>query len=84
MLGVAEGTSSRCGSPGNRFSHENSLPPTHPCQLMTVRTRPMSQRIIEVEAKSLDDSTNGEPGQARLSLVGRGPTVGERRMYDTP
>jgi hypothetical protein len=84
MLVMPDGVGYRRGNPTNRFSQENSLPPIRLCRLMTTRTRPMSQRIIEVEAKSLDDSTNGEPGQARLSLVGRGPTVGERRMYDTP
>lgn len=44
----------------------------------------MSQTIIAVEAKSLDDSTTGERRQARLPSVERGPTVGERRMYQTP
>jgi len=31
----------------------------------------MSQTAIEVEAKSADDSTKGERGQARLPIVGR-------------
>jgi len=51
--------------------------------LMTAGTRPASQAIIEVEAKSLDVSISTERGQARLPLGERGPTVGERRMYQT-
>ena len=32
----------------------------------------MSQTAVEVEAKSVDDSTKGERRQARLPIVGRG------------
>jgi hypothetical protein len=37
----------------------------------------MSQTIIEVEAKPLDDSTVGERRQARLPRAGRGPAIQE-------
>ena len=59
------------------FSQESSLPPMQPCQLMTARTRRVSQTIIEVEVKSLDDSRSGERWQAGLPVVGRGPAVQE-------
>ena len=39
----------------------------------------MSQTIIEVEAKSVDDSTNGERGQAGLPIAGR--VSKSRRAY---
>ena len=39
---------------------------------MTTRARRVSQTIIEAEAKSLDDSTKAERGQAGLPIVGRG------------
>jgi hypothetical protein len=55
----------------------------HRCPLMRANTRRMSWRVVEVEAKSLDASTNGERRQARLFLMERAPTVGERRMYQT-
>ena len=45
----------------------------HSRQLMTPGTRHVSQTIIEVEAKLLDDSTSGERRQARLPIVGRNP-----------
>jgi hypothetical protein len=35
----------------------------------------VSQRIIEVEGKSLDDSTSGERRQANLPTAARGPAV---------
>jgi hypothetical protein len=46
------------------------------CQSMTPRARRMAQRIIRVDAKSLDDSTDGERRQAGLPLVKRGPLSG--------
>ena len=39
--------------------------------------RPASQTIIEVEAKSPDDSTSEERQQVRLPIVERGPAVVE-------
>jgi len=62
------------------FSQESSLPPMQPCRLMTARTRRVSQSIIEVEAKSLDDSTSAEQGQGRLPIAERGPAV-EENIY---
>jgi hypothetical protein len=35
----------------------------------------VSQTIIKVEAKSLDDITKGEHRQASLPMVGQGPAV---------
>ena len=84
VLGIAEGVGYTGGSPAKRFPQECSLPPIHLCQLMAARTRCVSQTIIEAQVKSLDDSTGVEKRQAGLPLVERGPTVGERRMYQTP
>ena len=63
------------GNPAICFSQEFSPSPMHPRQLMTARTRLVSQTIIGVEAKSLDDSIGGVRRQASLPIVGRGPAV---------
>lgn len=49
----------------------------HPCQLMTARTRRVSETIIEVEAKSVDDSACEGRSQAGLLIAGRDPAVEE-------
>ena len=47
--------------------------------LMTTRTRRVSQAIIEVVAKSVDDSTSGERRQASLPIPAPGPAHGRQR-----
>jgi len=45
---------------------------------ITARTRRLLQTIIEVEAKSLDDSRNGDGRQATLPISERRPPVHSR------
>jgi len=83
MQSMDQGVGCKTDSAATLFS-QRSPPLAHKWQLMTARTRRVSQTIIEVEAKSIDDITSGERRQARLPLVGRGPILRRRRMYQTP
>ena len=77
---MAGGVECERGNAATPSSQESPPSLAYPLRLTTARTRCVSQTIIEVEAKSLDDSTSWAIGQARLPDTSRGPAVEEENV----